>query len=102
LLKEQGHQVTGLDRQAMVETIRKHGVKVTGIWGEHYSRLDEVESDAARHASMLQDIQRGRRTEIDTLNGAIVSLGRQYGVEVPVNEVITSLVKTKKTRARQS
>lgn len=54
-----------------------------------------VPSTAAHHASMLQDIQRGRKTEIDALNGSVVDLGKNFGVSTPVNEVITTLVKAK-------
>jgi 2-dehydropantoate 2-reductase len=49
---------------------------------------------------MLQDIQRGRRTEIESLNGAIVNLGKRLGIATPVNEVITSLVQAKETLRR--
>lgn len=54
-----------------------------------------VPSTAGHHASMLQDIQRGRRTEIDALNGAIVKLGEQYGVDTPVNRVVAAVLKAK-------
>lgn len=47
------------------------------------------------HASMLQDILRGRRTEIDALNGAVVELGRTFGVKTPVNEVVVNMLKAK-------
>ena len=43
--------------------------------------------------SMLQDIEAKRRTEIDTLNGAIVREGKKYGVSTPYNETITLIVK---------
>lgn len=56
-----------------------------------------IPTTAAHHASMLQDIQRGRRTEIDALNGAVVKLGKSLGVGTPVNEVIATLVKAKET-----
>ena len=42
---------------------------------------------------MLQDIYKGKRTEIDTLNGAIVAFARQLGLPVPVNDTLTALVK---------
>lgn len=58
-----------------------------------YSQL--VPSTAGHHASMLQDMQRGRKTEIDALNGAVVNLGRQYGIKTPVNEVIVTMIKAK-------
>lgn len=56
-----------------------------------------VPTTALHHASMLQDIQRGRKTEIDVLNGAVVKLGEKYGVSTPVNRVITALLKAKES-----
>jgi 2-dehydropantoate 2-reductase len=44
-------------------------------------------------ASMLQDVEAGRPTEIDYLNGGIVRFGRELGVPTPLNEVVTALVK---------
>jgi 2-dehydropantoate 2-reductase len=52
-----------------------------------------AEATAANRSSMLQDMERGRRTEIDALNGAIVELGRRVGVETPVNETLVAAVK---------
>lgn len=43
-------------------------------------------------ASMLQDVAARRRTEIDSLNGGIASLGRRRGVPTPLNDVIVALV----------
>jgi 2-dehydropantoate 2-reductase len=43
--------------------------------------------------SMLQDYRRGRATEIDFLNGAIVALGRRHGIATPINAYVTELVK---------
>jgi 2-dehydropantoate 2-reductase len=40
--------------------------------------------------SMAYDLLAGRRLELDTLNGAVVRLGRQYGIETPLNRVITA------------
>jgi len=58
--------------------------------------LAEVEADISRDAvsraggrpSLLQDVLRGRRTEIDALNGRVVAEGRRVGVETPFNEAI--------------
>jgi 2-dehydropantoate 2-reductase len=44
-------------------------------------------------ASMLQDVEARRLTEIDYLNGGIVRFGRQHGVPTPLNEAIWALVK---------
>jgi len=44
-------------------------------------------------ASMLQDVEAGRQTEIDYLNGGIVRFGEQRGVPTPLNRAILALVK---------
>jgi 2-dehydropantoate 2-reductase len=44
-------------------------------------------------ASMLQDVEARRQTEIDYLNGGIVRFGRELGVPTPLNEAIAALVK---------
>ena len=44
-------------------------------------------------ASMLQDVEAHRATEIDYLNGGIVRFGREHGVPAPLNDAILALVK---------
>jgi len=44
-------------------------------------------------ASMLQDVEAHRATEIDYLNGGIVRYGLEHGVPTPLNEAIWALVK---------
>ena len=44
-------------------------------------------------ASMLQDVEARRATEVDYLNGGIVRFGREHGVATPLNEAILALVK---------
>ncbi len=43
-------------------------------------------------ASMLQDVEAGRRTEIDVINGAVVQLAELHGVEVPLNRAMAALI----------
>jgi 2-dehydropantoate 2-reductase len=43
--------------------------------------------------SMLQDVEAGRATEIDFLNGAIADFGELHGVDAPLNRALTALVK---------
>ena len=56
-----------------------------------YAARREVAYD--HKASMLQDVEAGRETEIDFLNGGIVRFGREHGVPTPLNEAVTALVK---------
>ncbi|MEE2606265.1 MAG: 2-dehydropantoate 2-reductase [Candidatus Thermoplasmatota archaeon] len=48
---------------------------------------------AQNRCSMLQDVMAGRKTEIDELCGAMVSLGKSLGVETPRNEMLHALVR---------
>jgi len=54
--------------------------------------VDEVIPRYTNRSSMLQDIMRGRRTEIDFINGKVVELGRRHGIPTPVNETLTQLI----------
>lgn len=47
------------------------------------------------HPSMLQDMRRGKKTEIDALNGAVVTMGAESGIDVPYNWTITQLIKAR-------
>ncbi|MBU6419319.1 MAG: 2-dehydropantoate 2-reductase [Proteobacteria bacterium] len=48
---------------------------------------------ARQFSSTAQDIMRGRRTEIDYLNGYVVRLGAVHGVATPLNQALTVMVK---------
>lgn len=50
-------------------------------------------STAANKSSMLQDIEHGRRTEIDAINYAIVRAGKDHGIATPINATIVKLMK---------
>jgi len=51
-------------------------------------------------SSMLQDIQRGRKTEIDAINGAVCLLGQKLKIQTPVNQIITAMLKAKELIAK--
>ncbi|RPJ52418.1 MAG: 2-dehydropantoate 2-reductase, partial [Methanobacteriota archaeon] len=64
-----------------------------------YLRTFQLPATASHHSSMLQDITRGRKTEIDFLNGAIVERAKKYGVPAPVNATIADLIRFKEALA---
>ncbi len=49
------------------------------------STLETARATAANRSSMLQDLERGARTEIDAMCGAVVREGRRLGIATPVN-----------------
>jgi 2-dehydropantoate 2-reductase len=67
------------------------GVSIPGDSHEAVRRL--AASMPAQYSSTAQDLSRGKRTEIDHLNGLVVRRGEALGVPTPVNRVLHALVK---------
>jgi 2-dehydropantoate 2-reductase len=62
-------------------------VDLAEMMGFFQSSMGEATSSTA------QDLARGKRTEIDTLNGYVNSLGKKFGVATPANFALYALVK---------
>jgi 2-dehydropantoate 2-reductase len=54
------------------------------ILGRRYRKLK---------SSMLQSLERGRPSEIDFLNGYVVETAKRFGVPVPLNALVTKMIK---------
>lgn len=63
-------------------------------------QINETFAPSRNIASMLQDLQRGRPTEIDYMNGAVAALGAGHGVSCPVNRALTDIIKAMETPPR--
>jgi 2-dehydropantoate 2-reductase len=87
--------------RALVSRLVDEGKAVAAAQGiELDSDPEELIDYAARpeiayghKASMLQDVEARRQTEVDYLNGGIVEFGRRYGVQTPEHAAIWALVK---------
>lgn len=62
--------------------------------------IAEVFRPSHNIASMLQDLRRGRATEIDYLNGAVAALGAENGIACPVNNALTAIIRAMEAQAR--
>jgi 2-dehydropantoate 2-reductase len=62
------------------------------------SLILELIKESENKSSMLQDIENNRKTEIDFINGAIVKVGEKHKIEVPMNKIITELIKAKENK----
>jgi 2-dehydropantoate 2-reductase len=51
-----------------------------------------MQQAGATKASMLQDLERGLKTEVDVINGGVVEKGREWGVETPLNSRVVELM----------
>jgi 2-dehydropantoate 2-reductase len=89
------------DLRALVSGLIDEGKAVAGAQGIVLDADPEALIDHAARpdvgynhkASMLQDVEARRRTEIDYLNGGIVSFGARLGVPTPLNETIAALIR---------
>lgn len=50
---------------------------------------------AANRCSMLEDLHRGRRTEVDAITGAIVRAAEHHRIPVPINQALHALIKAR-------
>ena len=73
------------------------GVTVPGDTWEAVRRI--AATMPAQRSSTAQDLARGRRSEIDHLNGYVVRRGRAHGLETPVNRLLHALVRLLEERA---
>jgi 2-dehydropantoate 2-reductase len=81
-----GHEVEpifGIDAQRFVDAVRGRGLAEVeqGISAEARSR-------SGGRPSLLQDVMKGRRTEIDYLNGYVSAEGRRLGIATPFNDAV--------------
>jgi len=89
------------DLRALATELVDEGKAVAAAQGiELDADPEELIDHAARkdvaydhRASMLQDVEAQRQTEVDFLNGGIVRFGREHDVATPLNETIRALVK---------
>jgi 2-dehydropantoate 2-reductase len=55
--------------------------------------IDDFFRPSHNIASMLQDLRRGRPTEIDYMNGAVAAIAAQHRISCPVNAALTTIIK---------
>jgi 2-dehydropantoate 2-reductase len=91
----QGKHSLALQRELVEEALtvaEKKGVTLT-----HPHMVDEVatvcEKTSGNINSMLQDVLRKRRTEIDSINGAIVREGERLKAPTPTNRIVSEMIR---------
>lgn len=84
----------------LVQALAAESVKVAQAMGhdidvdERRGAIRDILVGAGRgRASMLQDVLAGRRTEIETINGAVVAQADVLGLDAPLNRSMVALVK---------
>ncbi len=100
LIRENNGVVLSGHLESTVKSIVEECVKVAEKEGLTFNSYD-VQSfvysvavkTSANTSSMLQDILKGKKTEIDSINGYIVRLAKKHSLDAPANETLYSLIK---------
>lgn len=83
----------------LVDNLLKEGIAVAranemSLGPDFYPDcMDYIRTAGHHKPSMLQDIEAGRRTEVDFINGKIIEYGHRAGMAAPFNTALRSLVK---------
>jgi 2-dehydropantoate 2-reductase len=84
--------------EEIFEIARAKSIVLDWARPEEYRQVlfdDLIQRTFDHHPSMLQDMHHGKKTEIDALNGAVVAMGADLGIDAPYNWTITQLIKAK-------
>lgn len=95
-----GQLVAADGPRTVMERIVREAERVAAATGIDLPHADPMErvvetcrSGPTHRSSMLQDVLEERKTEIDEINGALVEIACQEDVDVPVNALVTQLVR---------
>lgn len=96
-----GQLLDHVESKVIMKAAVEEAVLVANSLGMNFDNEETLKKvmDVARKteqnmSSMLQDVTNKRKTEIDTINGAIVREGSKANISTPTNMVLTNLVKT--------
>ena len=83
-------------RDAVTEAVKiAKRKRIKLIYEDPLAKVEAVcEATASNVCSMLQDVLKKRRTEIDFINGVVVRFGKELGIPAPVNTILVDLIKT--------
>ena len=71
----------------VIEIAQKKGIPIETNYARDH--LDVIKAVPPRNKpSTLQDILAGRKTEVDIFAGAVIRLGKEYGVPTPYNDFL--------------
>ena len=81
-------------KQLIVDECRRvAGRDGVDLPADFVDRIDRQYAPSRNLSSMQQDLLKGRRTEIDFLNGAVVRLGATFGIDCPVNQALAMIIR---------
>lgn len=94
-----GTLMTRTSLLAAAEALAEEAAAVAAAYGYHLVAIERtlrntIRSTAENRSSMLQDMEAGRRTEVDAIYGSLIAAGRARGLASPSLTVIDALVRS--------
>jgi len=90
---------TSPDAQGLMEALMKEVIALTDVMGVNLTNRDIEEwyqfltvLSPQGTTSMLQDIEAGRKTEVEIFGGKVVELGHTHGVKTPANQTVLQII----------
>lgn len=92
-----------------IDVCAKAGIRIEPVQGKDIVRLLDyknavkkavsfaiiplaIRKHALLKASMLQDLEHGKKTEVDAINGSVCAYGRKIGVPTPANDKVVEII----------
>lgn len=92
-----------------IDVCAKGGIKIEPVQGKDIVKLLDyngpvkkaiswfiipiaIRKHARLKASMLQDLEKGKKTEVDAINGAVCAFGRKVGCPTPCNDAVVEII----------
>ena len=91
-------RLDSLKRQIIDECLAVAAADGVTFEEDFVALIDRVFAGARTIASMRQDLMKGRKTEIDHMNGAVADLGAKYGIPCPVNAALATMIRYLETK----
>ncbi len=89
----EARQLLGLASGEVLSLAERAGINLTAADIDQYLEIIATLAPEGK-TSMLQDVEAGRKTEVESFAGTVTALGRQYGIATPVNDLLWRMIRT--------
>lgn len=86
--------------EKLVEKICQESINIANTQRSDFSYKDMIKqtkdiirNTSENYSSMLQSHKKGKKTEIDSINGKLVEIGKKNGVDISLNEILVYLIR---------
>ena len=91
--QESAQELMRATMQEVLAVAQARGVALTGEDLEHWFTVVNTLSPEGK-TSMMQDVEAGRKTEVEMFAGRVVALGKKWGIPTPLNQALMQALRT--------